>query len=125
MEKLTQILANELRRYQPHTNCRRAVDRVIDECIEAGLITDLSPLSAVEPSYLKRKAVPASFHEALDDVKHGRFVTMEVALNEKPPEPACWMCKGTGMVMRDTPEKKHPMPCPRCHEPPRLKPYAK
>ena len=29
--------------------------------------------------------IPADFLEALDDFEHGRFVSMETALNEPPP----------------------------------------
>jgi hypothetical protein len=30
--------------------------------------------------------IPADFIEALDDFEHGRFVSMETALNEVPPD---------------------------------------
>jgi len=34
---------------------------------------------------LESGQVPADFLEALDDFEHGRFVSMETALNEIPP----------------------------------------
>jgi hypothetical protein len=34
---------------------------------------------------LETDDVPADFVEALDDFEHGRFVSMETALNEIPP----------------------------------------
>lgn len=51
---LSLILARELNRYQPHTNCRRTIDRVIDAAISDGLIHDLTPLAAVEPAYIRK-----------------------------------------------------------------------
>ena len=35
---------------------------------------------------LDESEIPAEFLEALDDFDHGRFVSMEKALNEAPPE---------------------------------------
>ena len=60
---LSSLLARELNRYQPHTNCRRAIDRVIDAAIADGLIHDLTPLAAVEPAYT-RKANAEPTHPA-------------------------------------------------------------
>jgi hypothetical protein len=34
----------------------------------------------------KGDEIPADFIEALDDFDHGRFVSMETALNEAPPD---------------------------------------
>jgi len=33
------VFGRELDRYQPHTNCRRAIQRTIDACKEVGLLT--------------------------------------------------------------------------------------
>ena len=37
-------------------------------------------------SHLKDAGIPADFLEALEDFAQGRFVSMETALNEKPPQ---------------------------------------
>ena len=35
--------------------------------------------------HLEADEIPADFMEALDDFEHGRFVSMETALNDVPP----------------------------------------
>jgi len=63
---LSLILARELNRYQPHTVPRRAITRAIDQTIEAGLIGDLSALSAVEPSFIRKENAELS-HPTKED----------------------------------------------------------
>ncbi len=42
-------------------------------------------LGGVSLGVVEIEEVPASFFDALADIRHGRLVDMEVALNEPPP----------------------------------------
>jgi hypothetical protein len=50
---LTSILLDQLVRFQPHTNCRKVVEAVIEDAYNAELISDLSPFSRECPDFVK------------------------------------------------------------------------
>jgi hypothetical protein len=58
---LTEILLVELVRYQPFTNCRKTVERIIENAWNAGLLESLDPFSKVDPNLqrLKKCSTPS------------------------------------------------------------------
>lgn len=50
---LTSILLGQIVRFQPHTNCRKVIENIIEEAFNARLISDLSPFSREYPDFVK------------------------------------------------------------------------